>query len=233
MAASSAQRHLSKPAPLLGIGQVLQLLTPTFPELTPSKLRFLEERGLLRPARTRSGYRKFSSADIERLRSILELQRDHYLPLNVIKQYLSDRDAGLNPPIPGSSLASTASIFAGGKRFTRNDLLREAGCSPTLLAEAFASAILVAAETYSHDAVVVLKALVELQRSGIEPRHLRGFRAAAERELSLIENALLPSARKNNVSSRAYVADRAAEIAAQLEVVRSSLTRSALERLLP
>jgi DNA-binding transcriptional MerR regulator len=79
---------------LLSIGQVLARLTPEFPDLSSSKLRFLEERGLITPARTASGYRKFSPSDLERLRIILAMQRDHYLPLKVIKAYLTDLDAG-------------------------------------------------------------------------------------------------------------------------------------------
>lgn len=86
---------------LVTIGQVLALLTPEFPELTQSKLRFLEENGLITPQRTDSGYRKFAESDVERLRLILELQRDRYLPLKVIGQYLADLDAGKSVVLPG------------------------------------------------------------------------------------------------------------------------------------
>jgi DNA-binding transcriptional MerR regulator len=188
---------------LLSIGQVLARLTPEFPDLSSSKLRFLEERGLITPARTQSGYRKFSPADLDRLRIILGMQRDHYLPLKVIKAYLADLDAGL----------------------------RECGASPELLHEAVTASVIAPAEVYGEESYAVLKALVELQRNGIEPRHLRGFRVAAERELSLIETALVPVARRNDVSSRAKTAELAREISGQLDVVRSSLIRSALSRI--
>jgi DNA-binding transcriptional MerR regulator len=220
-------------AALLGIGQVLSRLSTEFPDLTPSKLRFLEERGLVHPARTPSGYRKFSQNDLSRLKLILTLQRDCYLPLAVIKDYLADVDAGLNPPMPGAALPGGASILQTGRRMSREELTREAGATPMLVQDAFSASVLAPAEAYGEDSLVVLKALVELQRSGIEPRHLRGFRQAAERELGLIESALMPVARRRDPSSRAKAAELAVEIAGQLEVVRSSLIRSALSRIVP
>lgn len=232
MAARSAATaaRANAPAGLLSIGQVLAKLSPEFPDLTPSKLRFLEERSLVSPSRTESGYRKFSAADVDRLRFILSMQRDHYLPLKVIRGYLDDIDAGRTPALPaGGSVPK--SILTTERRYTRSELVREAGASPALLTDAVSASLIAAADTYGDDAVQVLRALVELQRSGIEPRHLRGFRAAAERELGLIESALIPVSRRNDPSSRAKAAELAREIAGQLEVVRSSLIRSALGRL--
>ncbi len=230
MAASSARASASGAAPLLSIGQVLARLTPQFPDLTPSKLRFLEEQGLVSPARTDSGYRKFCTADLERLRLILSMQRDHYLPLKVIRAYLDDLDAGRNPTMPGGATPGL-SMLSTVRRLTREELLREAGASPALLHDAVSSSIIVPAEHYGDNVLQVLRALVELQKTGIEPRHLRGFRGAAERELGLIESALVPQARRKDASSRAQASEMAVEIAGQLEVVRSSLIRSALVRL--
>jgi hypothetical protein len=102
-----------------------------------------------------------------------------------------------------------------------------------LLQDAVSASVIVPTESFGEDVLAVLKALVELQRAGIEPRHLRGFRAAAERELGLIETALIPVARRKDASSRARAAELAVEIAGQLEVVRSSLIRSALGRFAP
>lgn len=232
MAASSARARTSGSPALLSIGQVLARLTPEFPDLSPSKLRFLEERGLVFPARTESGYRKFSPHDVERLRLVLTMQRDRYLPLGVIKTYLDDVDSGLAPVMPGSA-PTGPSILSSGKRFSRDELIREAGATPMLLQDAVSASVIMPAETFGDDALAVLRALVDLQRCGIEPRHLRGFRAAAERELGLIESALIPIARRKDSSSRARAAELAVEIAGQLEVVRSSLIRSALSRLTP
>ncbi|WBU38761.1 transcriptional regulator FtsR [Homoserinibacter sp. YIM 151385] len=216
---------------LLSIGQVLARLNPEFPDLTPSKLRFLEERQLISPARTESGYRKFSGADLERLRLILSMQRDHYLPLKVIRGYLDDLDAGREPVLPGGRQVASPSMLPSERRLSREELVREAGANAMLLSDAVSASLIVPADHYGEEALSVLRALVELQRSGIEPRHLRGFRAAAERELGLIESALIPVARRKDASSRAKAAEMAREIAGQLEVVRSSLIRSALSRL--
>jgi DNA-binding transcriptional MerR regulator len=230
VARTAAQTRPSGSSPLLSIGQVLAKLNPEFPDLTPSKLRFLEERQLVAPARTESGYRKFSPADMDRLRFVLTMQRDHYLPLKVIRGYLAELDAGRTPELPGGAAASP-SMLPSERRFTRDELVREAGANAMLLGDAISASLIVAGEVFGEDALSVLRALVELQRSGIEPRHLRGFRAAAERELGLIENALMPVARRKDASSRARAAEMAREIAGQLEVVRSSLIRSALTRL--
>ena len=215
---------------LLSIGQVLARLSPEFPDLSPSKLRFLEERQLITPARTDSGYRKFSPTDLDRLRFVLTMQRDHYVPLKVIRGYLDELDAGRQPQLPGGATPAP-SILPSDRRFTKEELLREAGATVMLFNDAITASLLLPAEYFGDEALSVLKALVELQRSGIEPRHLRGFRAAAERELGLIESALIPVARRKDASSRAKAAELAKEIAGQLEVVRGSLIRSALSKL--
>jgi DNA-binding transcriptional MerR regulator len=216
---------------LLSIGQVLARLSPEFPDLSPSKLRFLEERQLVTPSRTESGYRKFSPTDLERLRLVLTMQRDYYLPLKVIRGYLEDLDAGREPVLPGGVTVSGPSMLPSDRRLSRDELIKDAGATPMLLGDAVTASLIVAAEHYGDDELSVLKALVELQRSGIEPRHLRGFRAAAERELGLIESALIPVARRKDSSSRAKALEMAREIAGQLEVVRSNLIRSALSKL--
>jgi DNA-binding transcriptional MerR regulator len=230
MAASSAAR-VAGASSLLSIGQVLARLNPEFPDLSPSKLRFLEERQLITPSRTESGYRKFSPADVERLRLVLSMQRDYYLPLKVIRSYLDELDAGREPVLPGGVTVASPSMLPTERRLTRDELIREAGANAMLLQDAVSASLIVPADHYGEESLMVLKSLVELQRSGIEPRHLRGFRAAAERELGLIESALIPIARRKDASSRAKAQELAREIAGQLEVVRSSLIRSALGRL--
>ena len=107
MAAVASQARVPGSSPLLSIGQVLAKLNPEFPDLTPSKLRFLEERQLVAPARTESGYRKFSVTDMDRLRFVLTMQRDHYLPLKVIRGYLAEMDAAdlvVDASTPGVSI---------------------------------------------------------------------------------------------------------------------------------
>jgi DNA-binding transcriptional MerR regulator len=217
-------------AALLSIGQVLARLSPEFPDLSPSKLRFLEERQLIAPARTDSGYRKFGAADLDRLRFILTMQRDHYLPLKVIRGYLDELDAGRQPVLPGGA-TQAPSMLSSERRYKREELIREAGATVMLFNDAISASLILPAELFGDDALSVLRSLVELQRTGIEPRHLRGFRAAAERELGLIESALIPVARRKDASSRAKAAELAREIAGQLEIVRGSIIRSALSKL--
>lgn len=230
MANPATQARVSGGSSLLSIGQVLAKLNPEFPDLTPSKLRFLEERELVSPARTESGYRKFSSTDMDRLRFVLTMQRDHYLPLKVIRGHLTEMDAGRTPDLPGGA-AATPSMLSAERRFTREELIRQSGANAMLLSDAISASLIMPADVFGDDCLAVLTSLVELQRCGIEPRHLRGFRVAAERELGLIENALMPVARRKDASSRARAAEMAREIAGQLEIVRSSLIRSALTRL--
>lgn len=231
MAGSSSAARASASTQLLSIGQVLARLNPEFPDLSPSKLRFLEERRLVTPSRTESGYRKFSHADVERVRLVLSMQRDYYLPLKVIRSYLEELDAGREPVLPGGGAVPGPSMLPSERRLTRDELVREAGATTLLLGDAISASLIVAADHYGEEALAVLTALVELQRSGIEPRHLRGFRAAAERELGLIESALIPVSRRKDASSRAKALEMAREIAGQLEIVRSNLIRSALGRL--
>lgn len=228
MASTASPVRATGGSNLLSIGQVLARLSPEFPDLSPSKLRFLEERNLVTPSRTESGYRKFSPADLERLRLVLSMQRDYYLPLKVIRAYLDDLDAGREPVLPGGATVTAPSMLSADRRLTRAELIKESGANAMLLGDAISASLVVAGDTFGEDALAVLRALVELQRSGIEPRHLRGFRASAERELGLIESALTPVSRRKDAASRAKVQEMAREIAGQLEIVRSSLIRSAL-----
>lgn len=215
---------------LLSIGQVLAKLSPDFPELSPSKLRFLEEQGLVSPSRTESGYRKFSPSDIERLRLILVMQRDQYLPLRVIKDHLeaaAGRDLAGLPQAVG--LGKESGLVAP-QRYTRAELAKAAGATNNLLQDAVSAGFLPAAESFSHESVDVLTALVELQRSGIEPRHLSTLRTAAEREFALIERALSAVQKTNDVATRARAHSRASELSAHMDVVRAFLLRAVISK---
>lgn len=227
-ARSSAARAVS-PEALLSIGQVLAKLAPEFPDLAPSKLRFLEEQRLIAPARTASGYRKFSGGDIDRLRLVLSLQRDQYLPLKVIREYLRELDAGRNPAVPGA--ANLPSILETGRKFSRDELLRKAAAGPALLGEAVSASLIAPADVYGEDALEMLSALAALQPRGIEPRHLRGLRSAVARDLGLIDSALSSTMRRKEAGSRAKAAEEARELADLLGVVRGTLVRAGLKRL--
>ena len=228
MPGTAASTHASGHEQRLGIGQVLALLQPEFPELTPSKLRFLEEQRLVSPARTAAGYRKFSRTDVDRITIVLSMQRDQYLPLKVIRTHLEAIDNGETPALPGAT--NGASFLAGARRYRRDELIDAAGATRALLDEAVSASLLPAAEVYGDDAVGVLRSLAVLRSVGIEARHLRGLRAAAEREAALVERAIAPS-RRSDAAGKARAAERALELAEHLETVHASVVRSALARL--
>ena len=227
MAASPA-RERSASAGLLSIGQVLARLTPEFPDLTSSKLRCLEVRGIVSPSRTDSGYRKFSAADIERLRLGLTLQRDHYLPLSVIREQLDEVDAGGE----ATSLLPPPSITPTPRRYRRDELLAAAGAGPQLLNDAISTGVITAQESYQEATVTLLRGLVALDRHGIEPRHLRSLRQGAEREVALIESAMSSLLRRTDAASRAKASELAPELAARIDEVRSLFVKDALSRAL-
>lgn len=209
--------------PKLSIGQVLQRLAAEFPELTSSKLRFFEEKGLLHPARSPSGYRKYSLDDVERIRRILTMQRDRYLPLKVIGEYLDAVDRGLRPELPGAEQrpASIFAVVAGS--LDRAELLRHAGAAPALLEQAVAAGLVGAGPRFSAEEGAMLRALVELERSGIGPRHLRSFRAAAQHEAGLIEQAVPPRQQRETNAQR----EAALALAELLTTVRRLLLQQA------
>lgn len=210
---------------LLSIGQVLERLQNDYNDLTPSKLRFLEEQGLITPERTKSGYRKFSNAHIERIRLILTLQRDHYLPLKIIAEFLESVDEGKDPVIPGAAPRSASTIMRPTRVLSRNELLRQTGANPKLLGEAIAAGLMPAAEVFPHDALAQLSSLVQLSERGITPRHLRSLRIAAERDAELLTQAAASRGRSGrSPSSREEVL----ELADLIDVVRSGVLRNRL-----
>ncbi len=228
MAAAGAARERSAPAGLLSIGQVLARLTPEFPQLTSSKLRFLEVQGIVNPSRTESGYRKFSPADVERLRTALILQRDHYLPLSVIREQLDEAEAKGD----GRRVVAPPSITPPARRYRRDELISASGATPQLLNEAVSAGLITASDSYPEQVLTLLRALVALVRHGIEPRHLRSLRQNAEREAALIESALSTLLRRTDAASRGRAGELAPELAGRIDEVRGLLVRQALERVL-
>lgn len=226
----AAARERSSSAGLLSIGQVLARLSPEFPALTSSKLRFLEVQGIVTPMRTESGYRKFSMADLERLRLALTLQRDHYLPLSVIRDYLADVDAGRDPATP--TAVPPPSIVPAPRRYRRDELLSASGAAPQLLNDAISTGIITAAESYPEQTVALMRSLVALDRHGIEPRHVRALRQNADRDVALVEQALAPMLRRTDAASRGRAGEVAGELTRRLDEVRSTFVRAALDRLL-
>jgi DNA-binding transcriptional MerR regulator len=189
----------------LGIGEVIAQLRDEFPDVSVSKIRFLESAGLIRPARTPSGYRKFGAADVDRLRYILTVQRDQYLPLRVIKDQLdSDRPA------------------AGP--LTRRELLEEAGIDEATLADLEEFGLVRrSGRQYAPEALEAVRAIAALSRYGVQARHLRVLRASAERETELIEQVVAPIMRQRSAGARDRASQAARDIASLVLAVHAAL----------
>lgn len=227
----TAKLFTARPAKLFTIGQVLNVLNPEFPDLSSSKLRYLEEEGLVTPQRTANGYRKFTENDVERVRIILELQRTRFLPLKVIGSYLEDLDAGRNPQLPaGSDAPAPVKRALLARKLTALELTAETGISDGLISEAQELKLL-GVEPFDFSAVEIARSLVLLQRFGISPRHLRGLKAAVDREIGIIEGVVAPVVAKNDTSSRSKAAHFAAEISQHFSVIRTELVQSAIRQI--
>lgn len=230
----------------LSIGEVLGQLRPDFADITISKIRFLEAEGLVEPERTASGYRKFSREDVSRLRYVLSAQRDHYLPLRVIKEHLDAIDRGLEPPPTGGQgpKVPRALVAAEGLpgpeaflpdvseiRLSRKELLDAAGLAAEQLDQLEQYGLLAVRPGGSHydgNALVVAKTVAEMARFGIEARHLRPFKAAAEREIGLVEQVVTPLVRQRNPEARARAEEVARELAALSVKLHATLVRTGL-----
>lgn len=208
----------------LSIGQVLERLTADFDDLTLSKLRFLEDRGLVTPERTSAGYRKFSQGHIDRIRLVLTLQRDHYLPLKVIAEYLQDLDDGKSPEIPGAANGNT-SMLRAVTVLNREEMIRQTGASQRLMTDAIAAGILPAVDVFQADALEQLKSLVALEQRGVTPRHLRILRVAVERESELLHQAAQSRSRPDAGHT---AREDALEMLEHLETVRSGMLKNTL-----
>jgi DNA-binding transcriptional MerR regulator len=279
----------------LSIGEVLSLLQDDFPDVTISKIRFLESQGLLDPERTPSGYRKFYEPDIERLRWILRHQRDHFLPLKVMKDRLEEaaRTGLAVPPDEPAPTASPAapSLFehadtpsaaspatapraeeapprapaapSGGRgarpaptmpalpvrpavnpldagptgvSFTLEELADASGLTHRQLGELVRYGLLaghsVAGDTfYDGDALIVARTAAGFMRFGIEARHLRMYKVAAEREAGFMEQVVMPLLKQRNPAARQQAADNLGELAGLGEQLRAALLRGALRDL--
>lgn len=218
------------------ISDVLAALRIEFPAVTTSKLRFLEEQGLVDPVRTPSGYRQYSPADVERLRFVLAQQRDRYMPLKVIGERLAALDAGEDDESPvRARLATRDGVAPTADRLTAERLAHEAGVPVELVSELVAQGVLRPGprgvfDPWSREVVAVAAALSD---HGIDPRHLRTFRAAADRQVDLVEQVVAPWRGQRSVSSRARASTLAAEVGELCARMHTALVRSAVHDIAP
>jgi DNA-binding transcriptional MerR regulator len=229
------------------IGQVLDQLRADFPGVTISKIRFLENEGLVKPERTPAGYRKFSSQDVERLRYILRMQRDHYLPHKVIREHLDAMDRGLEPPaldpvvptVPKVALSADGMPApesfqrTDGVRLSRRELVKIAEISEDLLAQLEQFGLVSARPGTGHfdtDDLVVARTARELAAFGFEPRHLRAYKTAADREVGLVQQVVAPLARGRDAGARGRADEAVSEIAALSVRLHATLVKIGLSR---
>jgi DNA-binding transcriptional MerR regulator len=220
------------------IGQVLAVLRADFPEISISKIRFLESEGLISPQRAPSGYRRYTDSDIERLRYILSMQREHYVPLKVIREYLQQVDRGLTPPSPVASRTSPAAGETAAPaapppvpkqplRLSRQDLLEASGLTESALSELERTQIVLprpGTNYYGRDALTLAIAAKRMGEYGIDGRHLRAFKMSADREVGLVEQAIAPHLR------RAGGKDVSGEVTQLVISFHAALVRTAMER---
>lgn len=231
----------------MNIGQVLDQLRPEYPGITIPKIRFLEDKGLIKPERTPAGYRKFAGEDVERLRYILRMQRDHYLPLKVIGEHLDAIDRGLEPPpiegvvptVPKVALAADglpapeSFTRTSDVRLSRRELVKIAEISEELLTQLEQFGLispLTGTGHYDTDALVVAQTARELADFGFEPRHLRAFKTAADREVGLVEQVVAPLKRGRDAAARGRAEDAVGEIAALSVRLHATLVKTGLRR---
>ena len=220
------------------ISDVLAALQIEFPAVTTSKLRFLEEQGLVEPVRTAAGYRQYSPADIERLRFVLRQQRDRYMPLKVIGDRLAALDAGEeDEPAPRARLATRDGVRRGlrhaadargpgrGRRAWRSPSSRTSSRPACCVHTATASF-----DPWAREVVVVAAALAD---HGIDARHLRQFRTAADRQADLVEQVVAPWRGQRSASSRARAGTLAAEVGELCARMHTALVRAAVADLAP
>ncbi|MER7008547.1 MerR family transcriptional regulator [Dactylosporangium sp. NPDC000555] len=214
---------------LMSIGEVLAHLRGDFPDVTISKLRFLETEGLVEPRRTPAGYRKYTWTDIARLRYVLTAQRDQYLPLRVIREHL----ATMREPLAEVS-AVVPQEPPSEVRLTRDELLTKTGLAESGLKALEDHGLLKPrlGSGYDADALEVATAAARLAEFGLEPRHLRAYRTAADREIGLFSQLITPMTRQNGPAGRARAADTVHELAALTQRVHAALVRAGLREIL-
>ena len=240
MSASPARKSTQA---TLSIGEVIDRLRSDFADVTVSKIRFLESEGLVEPSRAPSGYRKFSLDDVERLRYILGAQRDQYLPLKVIREHLDAMDRGLvipksaagpRPPknlseVEGMPESDAFSNSNAEIAMSRAELIEASGVSSDLLKrlEDF-GLVRCEGKWYNSDAFVVAKTVAQMAEFGFEPRHLRAFKSAAEREAGLVEQSVAPLTGRKDPESLVRAGEVARELAALSVQLHAALVRRAL-----
>jgi DNA-binding transcriptional MerR regulator len=213
----------------LTIGAVCRTLQDEFPEVSISKIRYLEDQGLLALRRTQGGYRLFGDDDVERLRTILRLQRDEFLPLRVIRQELA------SPSVAERARRRAVALGEGEDEIELDELCRRAGISVELVRELEGFGLIEArgsgsSRRYVESDADVAAACAELARFGLTARHLRPFRTSADREVALLERVAAPGLRGRNLERRQRALDELQTLAEHSQRLSQLLFWRALRR---
>jgi DNA-binding transcriptional MerR regulator len=218
------------------IGEVLVTLKPEFPDVTISKIRFLESEGLIAPERTSSGYRKFYDGDVTRLRTILKLQRDEYLPLRVIRERLEGGEDGQAAP-PPQQLEPEDEVAAPSTdlQMTADELASATGVDRTFIDGLVSFGLLKPEDMngerfYDGDDLIVLRIVKDFFKYGVEPRHLTMYRHFADREAAFFQQIILPVLRQRNPEARRAAADSLTDLAGISRRLKQALLRANLRR---
>jgi DNA-binding transcriptional MerR regulator len=225
------------------IGEVLVAVKTEFPDITISKIRFLESEGLITPERTPSGYRKFYVDDVDRLKSILRMQRDEYLPLKVIKERLVQSDAvdeGTDVELEGASVegegASVSEELAEaptGLQMSLEEMSAATGVDRERIKELESFGIVCThgpegGRYYDGEDYIVLSIVKDFLRHGIEPRHLTMYKHFADRESSFFEALVAPTLRQRNPDARRAATQTLTDLSVTSRKFKQALLRTAL-----
>jgi DNA-binding transcriptional MerR regulator len=221
------------------IGEVINLLREEFPELTVSKIRFLEGQGLIEPQRSQSGYRMFTEEDLRRVRYILREQRDHFLPLKVIKSKLTSWERGEETaPVLDAGPPPEAYFSSTGVSLSVEELSRTSGLKRRQIDDLVAQGVLTPMElqdgrhVYRDEDLAIARAAARLYSLGLEGRHIRALRLAADREIDLLSQLVTPLLRHRNPTNRRHAAEILADGAQAGSQLEENLVRARLRRLL-
>lgn len=217
------------------IGVVLESLRPEFPDITVSKIRFLESEGLISPQRTKSGYRRFTEEDVARLRYILVTQRDHYLPLKVIREQLEAMDSGQVTALVGANSTQglmSADTFrtAGPRSFTDSDVAHQAGVDVEFVTELAGAGLIRpdAAGFFATDDVNIVSTARSLQQLGFDTRLLKSLRNGARRHADLITQVAGPLTHGKSDNAQQQAEELSQQISALVVSLHTSLLKSTL-----
>ncbi len=235
---------LSRSRDYLSIGEVLEAVRPEFSDISISKIRFLESEGLLEPERTQSGYRKFYEKDLARLRYILTLQRDHFLPLKVIKDRIAvgdgplERSGGVAPgPLPAPPTQAAPSTNGAsdltGVQMTRSELISASGLNEVELAGLEDFGVISARDgSYDENDLLVAQAARGFLGLGLEARHLRMYKQFADREIAFFEQLITPTAHRRDPDGAREAGETVRKLEGLSRSMREGMLRAAARELL-